>query len=67
MPVRTDIPVGSWVKHDDFGVGQVVEDRAHTRAWQTTVLFPVRPENPNTKVKKRRVMTATLKPIEKPR
>lgn len=63
MSTKTEIPVGTWVKHDDFGVGQVVEDRAHTRAWQTTVLFPVRPENPNTKPKKRRVMTSTLRTL----
>jgi hypothetical protein len=66
VSTQTRLPVGQWVRHSQFGVGQVVERTAHTHRNFTQVFFPVRPENPNGKPTKRRVLTESLKPIEKP-
>lgn len=66
MATASKLRHGQWVRHAQFGVGQVTDDAPGTRVWQTTVFFPVRPENPNGKPKKRRVLTSELKQIEKP-
>ena len=63
MPTRTDIPIGTPVRHAQFGVGEVIARTAHTHRNYTHVFFPVRPENPNQKPTRRRVLTESLKVI----
>ena len=60
MRPNSDIPVGTWVTHRDFGVGQVCDTMPNTHRGQTCVFYPAAFGNPNEKPKRRRVSTISL-------
>lgn len=51
------IAVNTWIRHEQYGVGQVMEPDGRTHAKDTMVFFP---RTPHTPPKRRRVPTRDL-------
>lgn len=60
MRPNSIIPINTWVRHADFGVGIVIDTMPNTHRQQTCVFYPVMAGNPNGKPKRRRVNTVSL-------